>query len=55
MIPNQNHPHIVMDQKQYEQLSNDTSAKSSQIKELISYAIKANTIEELAEKYPLLD
>ena len=50
MIPNQNHPHIVMDQRQYEQLSNDTSAKSSQIKELISYAIKANTIEELAEK-----
>lgn len=49
MIPNQNHPHIVMDQRQYEQLSNDTSAKASQIKELISYAIKANTIEELAE------
>lgn len=50
MIPNQNHPHIVMDQKQYDQLSNDTSAKTDQIKELISYAIKANSISELAEK-----
>lgn len=50
MIPNQNHPHIVMDQKQYEQLNNDTSDKANQIKELISYAIKADTVEELAEK-----
>lgn len=50
MIPNQNHPHIVMDQAQYTQLSNDKSAKSDQIKQLISYAIKANTIEELAYK-----
>lgn len=49
MIPNQNHPHIVMDQAQYEQLSNDTSAKSAQIKELISYAIKADSIEKLAK------
>lgn len=50
MIPNQNHPHIVMDQKQYDQLANDSSAKSAQIKELVSYAVKANTIAELAEK-----
>ena len=50
MIPNQNHPHIVMDQKQYEQLNNDTSDKANQIKELISYVIKADTVEELAEK-----
>ncbi|RVU71108.1 FAD-binding protein [Lactobacillus xujianguonis] len=50
MIPNQNHPHIVMDQKQYDQLAADTSAKADQIKELISYAIKADTIDELAEK-----
>ena len=50
MIPNQNHPHIIMDQAQYEQLSNDQSAKADQIKELISYAIKADSIEELSEK-----
>ncbi|WP_276804730.1 FAD-binding protein [Lactobacillus hominis] len=50
MIPNQNHPHIVMDQRQYNQLKNDQSAKAAQIKELISYAIKADTISELAEK-----
>ena len=50
MIPNQNHPHIVMDQKQYEQLNNDTSDKANQIEELISYVIKADTVEELAEK-----
>lgn len=50
MIPNQNHPHIIMDQAQYEQLANDTSAKADQIKELISYAIKADTIKELSEK-----
>lgn len=50
MIPNQNHPHIIMDQAQYEQLSNDQSAKADQIKELISYAIKADSIEELSKK-----
>lgn len=50
MIPNQNHPHIIMDQKQFDQLSNDTSNKAEQIKELISYSIKADTIEELAKK-----
>ena len=50
MIPNQNHPHIVMDQKQYDQLKNDTSAKADQITELISYAIKADTVDELAKK-----
>lgn len=50
MIPNQNHPHIVMDQKQYDQLANDKSAKADQIKQLISYAVKAETISELANK-----
>lgn len=50
MIPNQNHPHIVMDQAQYIQLSNDKSAKSDQIKQLISYAIKADSIEDLSKK-----
>ncbi|MGJ0683908.1 FAD-binding protein [Lactobacillus johnsonii] len=50
MIPNQNHPHIIMDQAQYEQLSKDQSPKADQIKELISYAIKADSIEELSEK-----
>lgn len=50
MIPNQNHPHIIMDQAQYEQLSNDQSAKADQIKELISYAIKADSIEKLSKK-----
>ncbi|WP_297819005.1 FAD-binding protein [uncultured Lactobacillus sp.] len=50
MIPNQNHPHIVMDQRQYEQLQNDQSDKASQIRQLISYAIKADSISELAKK-----
>lgn len=50
MIHNQNHPHIIFDQLQYQQLSKDTSPKAEQIKDLISYAIKANTIKELAEK-----
>ena len=50
MLPNQNHPHIVMDQKQYDQLANDSSDKAEQIKQLISYAVKADSIEELAEK-----
>ncbi|MCX8721010.1 MULTISPECIES: FAD-binding protein [unclassified Lactobacillus] len=50
MLPNQNHPHIVMDQKQYDQLANDSSDKAEQIKQLISYADKADSIEELAEK-----
>ncbi len=50
MIPNQNHPHIIMDQAQFDQLSKDISPKADQIKELISYAIKANSINELAQK-----
>ena len=50
MQPNQNHPHIIMDQKQFEQLANDDSDKAEQIKSLISYAIKAETIAELADK-----
>lgn len=50
MLPNQNHPHIVMDQKQYEQLSKDTSPKAAQIKQLLSYAIKSASIAELAKK-----
>ena len=50
MLPNQNHPHIIMDQKQYDQLSSDESDKSDQIKQLISYAVKADSIKELAEK-----
>ncbi|CAM3239801.1 FAD-binding protein [Lactiplantibacillus plajomi] len=45
---NQNHPHIIFDQKQYDYLINDTSEKSGQIKQLLSYAIKANSIQELA-------
>jgi len=49
MIPNQNHPHIIMDQAQYAQLNNDTSAKSVQIKELLSYAIKADSIDQLSK------
>ena len=50
MQPNQNHPHIIMDQRQFEQLANDDSDKAEQIKSLISYAIKAETIAELADK-----
>lgn len=50
MIPNQNHPHIIMDQKQFDQLKNDNSPKSAQIRELISYAIKEDTIAKLGEK-----
>lgn len=50
MIPIQNHPHIIMDQKQYEQLKNDASSKANQIKELISYAIRADTIDDLAKE-----
>ncbi|WEV44410.1 FAD-binding protein [Lactobacillus sp. ESL0684] len=50
MQPNQNHPHIVMDQKQYNQLAHDQTDKSEQIKELISYAIKADSLPELAAK-----
>lgn len=50
MQPNQNHPHIIMDQKQFEQLANDDSDKAEQIKQLLSYAIKADTIDELAQK-----
>lgn len=50
MLPNQNHPHIIMDQKQFDQLANDASDKADQIKQLISYAIKADSVEELSEK-----
>ncbi len=50
MQPNQNHPHIIMDQRQFEQLANDDSDKAEQIKSLITYAIKAETIAELADK-----
>jgi len=50
MLPNQNHPHIVMDQAEYEQLQHDESPKAGQIKKVIKYAVKANTIEELADK-----
>ena len=50
MHPNQNHPHIIMDQRQFEQLANDDSDKAEQIKNLITYAIKAETIAELADK-----
>ena len=50
MQPNQNHPHIIMDQRQFEQLAHDDSDKAEQIKSLITYAIKAKTIAELADK-----
>ena len=50
MQPNQNHPHIIMDQRQFEQLANDDSDKAEQIKSLITYATKAETIAELADK-----
>lgn len=50
MIPNQNHPHIVMDQAEYEQLQQDNSPKAGQIKKVITYAVKADTLEELARK-----
>lgn len=50
MLPNQNHPHIVMDHMQFNQLANDKSANADQIKELIAHAIKAKSIEELAAK-----
>ena len=50
MQPNQNHPHIIMDQRQFEQLAHDDSDKAEQIKNLITYAIKAETIAELADK-----
>ena len=50
MQPNQNHPHIIMDQRQFEQLANDDSDKAEQIKSLITYAIKAESIAKLAGK-----
>lgn len=50
MLPNQNHPHIIMDQAQFDQLQNDKSDKSAQIKELLTYAIKANDLEDLSKK-----
>ncbi|BDR60584.1 FAD-binding protein [Lactobacillus xylocopicola] len=50
MLPNQNHPHIIMDQRQYDQLASDESAQADQIKQLLSYAIKAGSIAELAKK-----
>lgn len=46
---NQNHPHIILDQKQFEKLQHDVSPEASQIKELLSYAIKADSIEELGK------
>ncbi|WP_395538319.1 FAD-dependent oxidoreductase [Lactiplantibacillus pentosus] len=50
MLPNQNHPHIVMDQAEYDQLQQDTSPKADQIKQVISYAVKADTLADLADK-----
>jgi len=50
MLPNQNHPHIVMDQAEYEQLQNDESPKAGQVKKVITHAIKADTLAELADK-----
>ncbi|MDF7639020.1 FAD-binding protein [Lactobacillus sp. ESL0791] len=50
MIPNQNHPHIVFDQKQYDQLAADTSDKAQQIKELLTYAVKADSLATLAKE-----
>lgn len=49
MLPNQNHPHIVMDQAEYEQLQNSGSPKAAQIKKIIGHAVKAETIDELAK------
>lgn len=50
VIPSQNHAHIIFDQNKYEQLLVDKSANAGQIKELLTYAVKASTIEELAKK-----
>ena len=50
MLPNQDHPHIVFDQTQYKKLQHDTSKQATQIKEMLSCAIKADTITELAQK-----
>lgn len=50
MLPNQNHPHIILDQAEYEQLQRDDSPKAGQIKKVITYAVKAATLAELAEK-----
>ncbi|MBA1392837.1 FAD-binding protein, partial [Lactobacillus sp. XV13L] len=50
MLPNQNHPHIVLDQKQYDQLEKDESDKADQIKQLLTYAVKADSLAALAEK-----
>lgn len=50
MIPSQNHAHIVLDQIQYDQLLNDKSANAGQIKELLTYAIKADSVKELSKK-----
>lgn len=50
MLPNQNHPHIVMDQAEYDQLQRDSSPKADQIKKILGYAVKATSIEELAQK-----
>lgn len=50
MLPNQNHPHIVMDQAEYDQLQRDTSPKKDQIKQVIAHAIQAPTLSALAEK-----
>ncbi|MBT8951482.1 hypothetical protein BTI19_09050, partial [Lactobacillus delbrueckii subsp. bulgaricus] len=50
MLPNQNHPHIVMDQAEYDQLQRDTSPKADQIKQVITHAVQAPTLTALAEK-----
>ncbi|WP_373370868.1 hypothetical protein [Lactiplantibacillus plantarum] len=44
MLPNQNHPHIVMDQAEYDQLQRDTSPKADQIKQVITHAVQAPTL-----------
>lgn len=55
MLPNQNHPHIILDQAQYEQLATDQSKNSDQIKELLSYAVSADTLSDLARKIDAKD
>lgn len=50
VIPSQNHAHIILDQTQFDQLSKDTSPNAGQIKEILTYAVKANSISELAKK-----
>ncbi|CCI86929.1 FAD-binding protein [Lactobacillus gigeriorum] len=50
MIPSQNHPHIILDQTQFDQLNNDQSKNAKDIKDLLSYAIEAQSLEELSKK-----